>query len=59
MTKNNFSPKQHGFIKGKSCNIQLLEFLENLTEALDAGKDVDVIYLNFQKAFDKVPHKRL
>ena len=33
--------------------------MEDLTEALDAGKDVDVIYLDFQKAFDKVPHKRL
>ena len=57
MTKNNFfSPEQHGFIKGKSCNTQLLEILEDLTEALDAGKDVDIIYLDFQKAFDKVPH---
>ena len=54
-----FSPERHGFIKGQSCNTQLLEILEDLTEALDAGKDVDVIYLDFQKAFDKVPHKRL
>ena len=53
------SPEQHSFIKGKSCNTQLLEFLEDLTEALDAGKDVDEIYLDFQKAFDKVPQKRL
>ena len=60
MTENNFfSPEQHGFISGKSCTTQLLEFLEDLTEALDSGKDVDVIYLYFQKAFDKVPHKRL
>ena len=60
MTENNFFfPEQHGFISGKSCTTQLLEFLEDLTEALDSGKDVDVIYLDFQKAFDKVPHKRL
>ena len=60
MTENNFfSPEQHGFISGKSCTTQLLEFLEDLTEALDSGKDADVIYLDFQKAFDKVPHKRL
>ena len=57
--KQLFSPEQHSFTNGKSCNTQLLEFLEDLTEALDAGKDVDVTYLNFQKAFDKVPHKRL
>ena len=36
-----------------------LEFLEDLTQALDTGKDVDVIYLDFCKAFDKVPHRRL
>ena len=60
MTKNNlFSSKQNGFISGKSCTTQLLEFLEDLTQALDNGKDVDVIYLDFCKAFDKVPHRRL
>ena len=60
MTENNFfSPEQHGFISGKSYTTQLLEFLEDLTEALDSGKDVDVIYLDFQKALNKVPHKRL
>ena len=55
MTRNNFfSSEQHGFIKGKSCTTQLLEFLEDLTEILDEGKDVDVIYLDLCKAFDKV-----
>ena len=60
MTINNlFSVHQHGFMSGKSCATQLLEFLEYLTEALDQGKDVDIIYLHFCRAFDKVPHKRL
>ena len=60
MTKHNFfPPEQHGCIKGKSCNTQLLEFFEDLTEALDAGKEGDVIYLDFQKAFNKVPYKIL
>ena len=60
MTENNFfSPEQHGFISGKSCTTQLLECLEDLTEALESGKDVDVIFLDFQKAFDRKPHKRL
>ena len=44
---------------GRSCTTQLLEFLEDVTMALDQGDDVDVIYLDFCKAFDKVPHKRL
>ena len=33
--------------------------MEDITEALDKGYGVDIIYLDFQKAFDKVPHKRL
>ena len=43
-------------ISGKSCVTQLLEFLEDVSEVLDEGDDVDVIYLDFRKAFDKVPH---
>ena len=60
MKANNlFSCSQHGFLAGRSCTTQLLEFLEDVTTALDNGEDVDVIYLDFCKAFDKVPHKRL
>ena len=43
----------------RSCTTQLLEFLEDITTALDQGDDFDVIYLDFCKAFDKLPHKRL
>ena len=50
---------QHGFMKGRSCLTNLLEFLENVTSELDDGNPVDVIYLDFAKAFDKVPHERL
>ena len=59
MENNLFSTMQHGFMKGRSCVTQLLEFLEDITQAIDDGNDVDVIYLDFCKAFDKVPHKRL
>ena len=60
MTSNNvFTLAQHGFIEGRSCVTQLLEFMEDITEAIDSGKEVHVIYLDFCKAFDKVPHKRL
>ena len=60
MTNNSlFSRSQHGFLVGKSCTTQLLEFLEDVTDVLDQGTDVDVIYLDFRKAFDQVPHKRL
>jgi len=54
-----FSNKQFGFISGRATSLQLLEVLDNWTEAIDNGSDVDVIYMDFQKAFDKVPHKRL
>ena len=50
---------QHGFLKRKSCLTNLLEFLEFVTNYIDQGYPIDVIYLDFQKAFDKVPHKRL
>ena len=60
MVQNNlFAPEQHGFLTGKSCTTQLLEYMEDITQAIDNGDDVDVIYLDFCKAFDRVPHTRL
>ena len=50
---------QHGFMKGRSCLTNLLEFLDVATNSFDQGKQLDVAYLDFSKAFDKVPHKRL
>ena len=50
---------QHGFSKGRSCTTNLLEFLEDLVNYVENGKPVDVIYLDFAKAFDKVPIKKL
>ena len=50
---------QHGFLKARSCPINLLCFFEEITKWVDDGSPVDVIYLDFQKAFDKVPHQRL
>ena len=50
---------QHGFTSGRSCLTNLLEFFEKVTQELDDGKAVDLVYLDFCKAFDKVPHCRL
>jgi len=50
---------QHGFRKGRSCLTNLLAFLDKVTGCLDSGEGVDVIFLDFAKAFDKVPHRRL
>jgi len=41
------------------CVINLLIFLDNVTPQVDEGHDLDVIYLDFAKAFDNVPHQRL
>ena len=50
---------QHGFLKAISCITHLLCFSEEITKWVDDGSPVDVIYWDFQKAFDKVPHQRL
>ena len=49
----------HGFIPSRSCLTNLLEFLEEVTKLVDAGHQVDLMYLDFSRAFDKVPHQRL
>ena len=50
---------QHGFVSGKSCLTNLIEFFEGVTKKVDEGSAVDVVYMDFSKAFDKVPHGRL
>ena len=50
---------QHGFLKARSCLTNLLCFFEEITKWVDDGSPVDVIYLDFQKAFDKVSYQRL
>ena len=58
--KNNLLAKQqHGFVKGRSCTTNLLETLDFISSRLDKGIPVDVVLLDFAKAFDTVPHKRL
>ena len=56
---NLFSNKQFGFIKGRSTTLQLLQILDRWTELLENGGQIDVVYTNLEKAFDKIPHKRL
>jgi endonuclease/exonuclease/phosphatase family metal-dependent hydrolase len=54
-----FSEHQHGFRSRRSTVTQLLEVLDDWTAALDSNTSIDVIYLDFAKAFDTVPHQRL
>ena len=53
------SPKQHGFCTGRSCVTNLLEAFDHIGSLLDSGSQVDTIYLDMSKAFDKVNHRRL
>ena len=51
--------KQHGFTKRRSTETNLLQAINIWLEALSHGIPVDVIYFDYEKAFDKVPHQRL
>nr|XP_047127727.1 uncharacterized protein LOC124808597 [Hydra vulgaris] len=53
------SKNQHGFVKNKACVTNLLETLDILTASMSDSLAVDMIYMDFAKAFEKVPHKRL
>ena len=50
---------QHGLLKARSCLTNMLCFLEEIAKWIDEGSPIDIIYLDFQKAFDKVPHQAL
>ena len=54
--KGTISGYQHGFMQGRSCLAKLLESLESWTQALDNGYGIDVLYLDYRKAVDSVPH---
>eukprot|EP00061_Rhincodon_typus_P014533 g41604.t1 len=45
---------QHGFVQGRSCLINLIEFFEEVTKVINKGRAMDVVYMDFSKAFDKV-----
>jgi hypothetical protein len=51
--------KQHGFRSRRYCQSQLIININALAKSLAKGEQVDVILLDFSKAFDKVPHHRL
>ena len=60
LEKNNIiRDSQHGFRNRRSCLTNLLDFLHDIYEMYEEGRAVDIIYLDFQKAFDKVPHRKL
>ena len=57
--KKLLSTKQHGFVNGRSTVTQLLNYLDKCVNNTANGYVIDTIYLDFAKAFDTVPHRRL
>ena len=53
------SNKQFGFVNKRSATLQLIKVMEYWTNELENGNNLDVIYFDFKKAFDTVPHRRL
>ena len=47
------------FVKGKCTITQLLSIMDHWTEMLETGGRIDVIYMDLEKAFDKIPRRRL
>ena len=57
--ENVISGDQHGFRYGRSPTTNIVDFMESATKWLDDGCPFDVVYFDFAKAFDKVPHRKL
>nr|XP_037291064.1 uncharacterized protein LOC119186713 [Rhipicephalus microplus] len=57
LTKHNhlFS-NQHGFQQGRSCETQLFELVSDIYEAVNDSSQIDAIFIDFAKAFDKLTH---
>ena len=53
------SPYQHGFLKNRSTNTNLIHFWEDITRLAEAGNEISIIYTDLRKAFDSVPHDLL
>ena len=53
---NIIAPEQYGFQPGRSCTTQLIHHFENVLNLLEDKCNVDVLYLDMSKAFDKVDH---
>ena len=49
----------HGFTEGNSCLTNLLAFYDVITEKVDGGRAMDVVYLDFIKIFDTISHSTL
>jgi hypothetical protein len=56
---NLLNVSQYGFRKARSCELQLIKYMDFVSWIVDSGDSADSVYLDFSKAFDTVPHRRL
>ena len=54
-----FNDSQHGFRQSRSCLSQLLNFYDEILRQMEDGSQVDVLYVDYEKCFDKIDHKIL
>ena len=60
LSRNNLiSNEQFGFRNGRSCVLQLIDVMEDWSNYVENDESWDTVYLDFEKAFDSVPHERL
>jgi hypothetical protein len=53
------SPNQSAFIPKRSTNTQLLKYFNYLSNTLSSADQLDAVYVDFSKAFDKIVHNKL
>lgn len=58
-SQNLIDRSQHGFLRGRSCHTCQFEFLDYVTKSADSGQSMVIIFLDMEKAFDRVPHAEL
>lgn len=59
MISRSITPHQHGFLSGKSTTTNLVSYTKYVMDSIESGYQVDVVYTDFSKAFDKVDHNIL
>ncbi|CAG9795435.1 unnamed protein product [Diatraea saccharalis] len=57
--RHRLSTMQHGFVNSRSVDTNMITFTEFVLQAMDQGKQVDAVYSDFSKAFDKISHNLL
>ena len=57
--QNLLNKSQHGFMENRSTQTNLIEFLDQILDYIDNGDNIDIVYLDFSKAFDKISHDKL